>query len=63
MRLAGPVTCLSKIRKAHRVLVGKPERKRLFGRPRASWEDNVKWFLNSVTSLSTQFIAVMMGDQ
>jgi hypothetical protein len=27
---------------AYRVLVGKPERKKLLGRPRGSWEDNIK---------------------
>jgi hypothetical protein len=26
----------------HRVLVGKPEEKRLLGRPRRRWEDNIK---------------------
>ena len=26
----------------HRVLVGKPEGKRPFGRPRRRWEDNIK---------------------
>ena len=26
----------------HRVLVGKPEGKRLLGRPRLRWEDNIK---------------------
>jgi len=26
----------------HRVLVGKPERKRPLGRPRRRWEDNIK---------------------
>jgi hypothetical protein len=26
----------------HRVLVGKPEEKRPFGRPRRRWEDNIK---------------------
>jgi hypothetical protein len=26
----------------HRVLVGKPEGKRLLGRPRRRWEDNIK---------------------
>jgi len=34
-----------KMRKAYRVLVGKPERRRLFGRPRSSWEDNIKMVL------------------
>jgi len=29
-------------RGAYRVLVEKPERKRLLGRPRCRWEDNIK---------------------
>jgi hypothetical protein len=29
-------------RVVHRVLVGKPERKRPLGRPRRRWEDNIK---------------------
>ena len=32
----------------HRVLVGKPERKRPFGRPRHRWEDNIKMDLLDV---------------
>jgi hypothetical protein len=31
-----------------RVLVGKPEGKRPFGRPRRRWEDNIKWDLQEV---------------
>jgi len=27
---------------AHRVLVGKPERKKPLGRPKRRWEDNIK---------------------
>jgi hypothetical protein len=27
---------------AHKVLVGKPEAKRLLGKPRSRWEDNIK---------------------
>ena len=30
------------------VLVGKPERKRLHGRPRRKWEDNIKMDLQEV---------------
>jgi hypothetical protein len=30
---------------AYRVLVGKPEGKRPLGRPRRSWEDNIKMYL------------------
>jgi hypothetical protein len=29
-------------RNAHKILVGKPERKRPLGRPRRGWEDNIK---------------------
>ena len=32
----------------HRVLVGKPEVKRPLGRPRHSWEDNIKMDLQEV---------------
>ena len=32
----------------HKVLVGKPERKRPLGRPRRRWEDNIKMDLQEV---------------
>jgi hypothetical protein len=35
-------------RGVHRVLVGKPEGKRLLGRPRCIWEDNIKIDLQEV---------------
>ena len=35
-------------RGVHRVLVGKPEGKRLLGRPRHRWEDNIKMALQEV---------------
>ena len=35
-------------RGVHRVLVGKPERKRPLGRPRRRWEDNIKMDLQDV---------------
>jgi len=35
-------------RGVHRVLVGKPEGKRLLGRPRRSWDDNIKMGLQEV---------------
>jgi len=35
-------------RGVHRVLVGKPERKRPLGRPRRRWEDNIKMDLREV---------------
>jgi hypothetical protein len=36
------------IRGVYRVLVGKPEGKRPLGRPRRSWEDNIKMDLQEV---------------
>jgi len=35
-------------RGVYRVLVGKPEGKRLLGRPRRRWEDNIKMGLQKV---------------
>ena len=35
-------------RGVHRVLVGKPEGKRPWGRPRRRWEDNIKMDLREV---------------
>ena len=35
-------------RGVHKVLVGKPEGKRLLGRPRHRWEDNIKMDLEEV---------------
>jgi hypothetical protein len=32
----------------HRVLVGKPEGKRMLGRPRRRWEDNIKMDVEEV---------------
>jgi hypothetical protein len=33
---------MSEMRNAYKILVGKPEGKRLLGRPRHRWEDNIK---------------------
>ena len=42
MRWAGHVTHICERRSAYRVLVGKPEGKRAFGRPPHRWKDNIK---------------------
>ena len=42
MKWAGHVARMGERRGAYRVLVGKPERKRQFGRPRRKCEDNIK---------------------
>ena len=39
---------MEKSRNAYRVLVGKPEGKRLSGRPSRRWEDNIKMDLREV---------------
>jgi hypothetical protein len=48
MRLAEFVACMEKRRGVYRVLVGKPEGRRPFGRPRRRWEDNNKMDLKEV---------------
>jgi hypothetical protein len=35
-------------RDAHRILVGKPEGKRLLGRPRRRWEDNIRMDIREI---------------
>jgi len=42
MRWAGHLARMGEGRGVYRVLVGKPEGKRLLGRPRRRWEDNIK---------------------
>ena len=44
MRWAGHVACMGR----EEVLVGKSEEKRPLGRPRRSWEDNIKMDLQEV---------------
>jgi hypothetical protein len=41
------VACMVR-RGVHRVLVGKPKGKRPLGRPRHTWEDNIKMDLQEV---------------
>jgi hypothetical protein len=48
MRWAGHVVQMGKRRGAYRVFVGKPEGKRPSGRPRRSWENNIKMHLQEV---------------
>ena len=48
MRWAGHVAHMGEERGAHRVLVGKLEGKRLLGRPRRRWVDNIRMDLQEV---------------
>jgi hypothetical protein len=42
IRWAGHVARMGEDRGVHRVLEGKPDKKRLLGRPRRRWENNIK---------------------
>ena len=48
MRWVGHVARMGERRSVYRVLVGKPVRKRPPGRPRHSWEDNIKMDLQEL---------------
>ncbi|KAJ4427685.1 hypothetical protein ANN_25334 [Periplaneta americana] len=48
LRWAGHVARIGESRNAYRVLVGRPEGKRPLGRPRRTWEDNIKMDLKEV---------------
>jgi len=46
--MGGACSATDEKRGVYRVLVGKPEGKRAFGRPRRRWEDNIKMDLQDV---------------
>ena len=48
MRWAGQVECMNEERGMYRVLVGKPEGRRLVGRPRCRWVDDIRMDLQEV---------------
>jgi hypothetical protein len=48
MRWAGHVARIGEKRNVYRLLVGKPEGKRLLGRPRRRWVDNIRMDLGEV---------------
>ena len=48
MRWAGHVARMGEGRGVYRVLVGKPEERRLLGGPSRRWEDNIKMDLREV---------------
>jgi hypothetical protein len=48
MRWAGHVARMGEGVGAYRILVGRPEGRRPFGRPRCRWEDNIKMDLQEV---------------
>jgi hypothetical protein len=46
--MGGACSAYGEGRGMYRVLIGKPEEKRLLGRPRRRWEDNIKTDLQEV---------------
>jgi hypothetical protein len=48
MRWVGYVARMGEGRGIYRVLVGRPEGKRLLGSPRHRWEDNIKLYIREV---------------
>jgi hypothetical protein len=48
MRWAGHVARMGEKRNAYTTLVGKPEGRRQFGRPRRKWVDNIKMHLREI---------------
>jgi hypothetical protein len=48
MRWAGQVAHMGEVRGAYNILVGRPEGRRLLGRPRRRWEDNIKMDLGEI---------------
>ncbi|KAJ4436641.1 hypothetical protein ANN_16772 [Periplaneta americana] len=48
LRWAGHVACMGESRNAYRVLVGRPDGKKPLGKPRRSWEVNIKIDLREV---------------
>jgi hypothetical protein len=62
MKWAGHVTSKEESRDIYRVLVGKSEGKRPHGRPRSSWEDNIrKWDVGVMTGWSWLMIGTSGG--
>ena len=61
MRRAGHVMRMGERRGVYRVLVGKPEGKKLLGRPRRRWEDNIKMDLQEVGCRGMDWIELAQG--
>ena len=49
LRWAGHVARMEEGRSAFKILTGKPLRKTLLGRPRRTWEDNIRMGLNPLS--------------
>jgi len=63
MRWAGHVARMGEERGLYRVLVGKPEGKRLMGRPRRRWVDNIRMDLQEVVCGYIDWIGLAQDRQ
>jgi len=61
MRWAGHVALIGEGRSEYGLLVGKPEGKRPFGRPRLRWEDNIKMDLQEVGCGGMEWIELVQN--
>jgi hypothetical protein len=61
MRWAGHVARMGEGRGVYRVLVGKPEGKTPFGRPRRRWEDNIKMEWEGVVVTGWSWLRIGTG--
>jgi hypothetical protein len=56
--MGGARSTLGEKMNAYTILMGKPERKRLVGRPRSKWEDNTKMDIREIRSDGMDWIHV-----
>jgi hypothetical protein len=47
------------VRNAYKILVGEPEEKRLLGRPRRRWEDDIKMDLREIVCGDVDLVHLM----
>jgi hypothetical protein len=62
-RWSGHVASIGEQRGVYRILVGKPEGRRLLGRPRHRWEDNIKMDLQEVECGDMDWIDLAQDDR
>jgi hypothetical protein len=57
IRWTGHVLSFRRKENTYRVLGGKPEGKRLFGRPRGRWQDHIKMDVMEIRWVSVEFVS------
>jgi len=62
MTRTGHVARMGELRNEYEILVGKPKRRRQFGRPRRRWEDYIKMDHEVTVRMWTGFILLGIGS-